>query len=265
MEMSIFDPLRPMLFLVLFLALVGAAIGSFLALVADRLPRGEGVVAAGSACRACGSALGWAEKLPVISYLVLRGRCGQCGAVIPMWFWSAEVLGLMIPFLAMAVAETPAQLVLGCGFLWCLLGLGLCDLAAFRLPDALTGTLGALGLGLAVEDPARGVGDGVLAAAVAAGLFWALRLIHARLRRREGLGLGDVKLIGGIAAGLGLGALPVVTLIAGCAAIAGAGLRLHDDGASAGAGATARARADLPIPFGAYLAAAAAVVWLAMA
>lgn len=250
MGLSAFDPL------VLLLVLVGPAVGSFMALVADRFPRGEGVVLAGSACRACGARLGWADKLPLVSYLALRGRCRHCGGVIAQRLWVAEALGLLIPVLAAQVAASPAQLALGCGFLWCLLGLGLCDLQAFRLPDALTGALAALGLGLAAEDPARGLPDGLAAGAVALGLFWGLRLAYRRLRGREGLGLGDVKLMGGIGAGVGLAGLPVVTLVAAGAAIAGA--LVLGGGWRRGAG-------HMPIPFGAYLAGAAGLVWLAIA
>ncbi|PKP85183.1 MAG: hypothetical protein CVT80_04015 [Alphaproteobacteria bacterium HGW-Alphaproteobacteria-2] len=241
--------------LAVFLLLAGPAVGSFLALVAERLPRGEDVLAAPSRCRACGVRLGWRDLVPLVSWLALSGRCRHCGAGLPRSLVEAELAGLAAAALAVVFAPTPAATVLGALYLWCLLGLALCDLAAFRLPDALTGTLALAGLALAAADPARGVLAGLAAGAVGVAAFAALRQGYRALRGHEGLGMGDVKLMAGIGAGLGLAALPMVTLIAALAALALAGLaRLRGDGSAAGPLA--------PVPFGAYLACAAAALWV---
>lgn len=246
--------LAGMVGLSVFLVLAGPAVGSFLAAVADRLPRGEDVLLRRSACRSCGARLRWHALLPVLSFLALRGRCRVCGAAIPRRLLEAELAGLGLGVAAVALAGGPAQAVVAALFLWCLLGLALCDMAALRLPDALTLVLVLAGLGLAALDPGRGLPAGLLAGAAGAGAFLALRLGYRVLRGREGLGLGDVKLMAGIGAGLGLMALPLVALLASGAALALAGL-------ARARGGPAPAR-DAVLPFGAYLAAAAAALWM---
>lgn len=171
-----------------FLMLAGPAVGSFLALLADRLPRGEDVLRAPSACRSCGTRLAWRDMLPILAWFWLRGRCRHCGAGLPRLLIEAEVAGLAAGALAAGMAATPSGMLLGAAFLWCLLGLALCDIAAFRLPDVLTAVLAGLGLALAWQNPSRGLVDGVVAGAVGVAAFWALRLGYRMLRGREGWG-----------------------------------------------------------------------------
>lgn len=237
--------------LAVFLCLAGAAAGSFLAAWADRLPRGESILARPSACRDCGARIGWRDLVPVLSWLALGGRCRRCGAAIPRRLFHAEIGGVALAAAAIWVAQSPAQMALGALYLWLLMGLALCDLAAFRLPDALNAALLTTGLALAVQ--AGALGAGLIGAGVGAGAFLAIRLGYGLLRGREGLGLGDVKLMAGIGAGLGWQALPLVALLAALWAMAWALLR---------GGVTAR---DTEIPFGAYLATAAGVLWLVQA
>jgi leader peptidase (prepilin peptidase) / N-methyltransferase len=248
------------------IALAGPAMGSFAALLADRLPRGEGVVAARSRCRSCKAPLGARDLVPILSYLWLRGRCRHCGAAIPGWVGQAEWAGLGLGLLAVGLSGgTPqagvaqaglaqaglAQAGLAALWLWCLLALALSDLRAYRLPDVLTGALLALGFAMTWPD-----WDGAaLGAAVGAGAFAALRLAYRALAGREGMGFGDVKLMAGIGAGLGAPALPMVALIAaGGALIAAAGTALRR-------GRLPRRRSA--VPFGAWLSAAAVAVWVA--
>jgi leader peptidase (prepilin peptidase)/N-methyltransferase len=244
--------MQSLLPLAVFLLVTGAATGSFLALWAERLPRGEGVVRRGSHCRACGARIGWRDLLPVLSWPVLGGRCRVCGAAIPRWLWYAELGGVTLAALAILAAPDPATMALGALWLWLLMGLALCDLTAMRLPDALNAALLAAGLGLGLLGP--GAGAALIGAGAGAGVFLAIRLGYHALRGREGLGMGDVKLMAGIGAGLGWQALPLVALVAALGAL---GLTL-----AARRGAVA---GDAAIPFGAYLCAAAALVWLASA
>ncbi len=239
--------------LVFFLILSGAAIGSFLAAWADRLPRGESIVSTPSHCRGCGMRIGWRDLVPVLSWLALSGRCRACGAAIPRRLFYAEITGMGLAILAVWVAATPADMVLGALWLWCLFGLLLCDLSDFRLPDALTGLLVLIGGAMAWADPARGLHDALIGAGVGAGAFLSIRLAYQLVRRREGLGLGDVKLMAGIGAGLGWAALPSVALVASLGALVMTGLHALRGN---------RAEGSTEIPFGAYLATAAALVWL---
>jgi len=239
--------------LAFFLILSGAAVGSFLAAWADRLPHGESIVAAPSRCRACGMQISWRDLVPVVSWLARSGRCRGCGAAIPRRLFYAEITGMGLAIVAVWVAATPAEMVLGALWLWCLFGLVLCDLSDFRLPDALTGLLVLIGGAMAWADPARGLGDALIGAGIGAGAFLAIRLAYQLVRRREGLGLGDVKLMAGIGAGLGWAALPMVALVASLGALAMTGLRAVQGN---------RAESSTEIPFGAYLAGAAGMVWL---
>ncbi|KPQ07436.1 MAG: bifunctional prepilin peptidase / N-methyltransferase PilD [Rhodobacteraceae bacterium HLUCCA12] len=245
----------------LLVVLVGPAAGSFAALLADRLPRGEPVVMARSRCRGCGARLQWQELLPIWSWLVQRGRCRHCGAPIPARLLHAEVIGLLFGLGAALVGPTSAVAVLGAMFLWCLLALALADLRFFRLPDPLTGVLAGLGLALALAGDGSGWPDwpqrlaaGMTGAALGGGSFWILRTAYRRLTGREGMGLGDVKLMAGIGAGLGAQALPMTVLLAGLSALVLAVLRALRRG-------RALRRAGR-VPFGAFLAIAAAAVWL---
>ncbi len=236
------------------LILLGPVAGSFLAAWADRLQRDESIVHPPSRCRTCDARIGWRDLVPVVSWLWLRGRCRACGAPIPRRLVLAEIGGLGLAILAVLTVPSSPQMVLAALWLWLLMGLMMCDLAALRLPNALTGSLLLTGLGLAWQDPLRGLGDGLIGAAIGAGAFWLIRLGYQRLRGQEGLGLGDVKLMAGIGAGLGAMALPVVALIAAVSALILAGIAAVQSGQ--------RPQATLEIPFGAYLSGAAALVWV---
>ncbi|SLN47762.1 Type 4 prepilin-like proteins leader peptide-processing enzyme [Roseovarius litorisediminis] len=240
--------------LAVFLILIGPAVGSFMALLADRLPLGENVMTHPSQCRTCGKGIAWRDKIPVFSYLSLGGKCRHCGQAIPARLFYAEITGAVLAILAVSVAFGPTHMVLGAAFLWTLFGLALCDLAAFRLPNALTSLLFLIGMALVWEDPSRHINQGVLAAAAGAGSFWLIRIVYKSLRRREGLGLGDVKLMAGIGAALGISAIPVVTLVAALLAllVTAINARRHEQ----------PLEGEMAIPFGAFLSAAAALVFV---
>ena len=240
--------------LAFFLILSGAAVGSFMAAWADRLPRGDSVVSEPSRCRRCGTRISWRDKMPILSWLILGGKCRTCETAIPKRLFYAEISGASLAIAAIWGAQSPLHMVLGALFLWLLLGLVMCDLAAFRLPNALTGLLFVTGLGLAWENPFRAPLDGLIGAAAGAGAFLLIRVVYQKLRGREGLGLGDVKLMGGIGAALGVTALPVVALIAAMAAMLVAILVGWRKGERPGS--------TEEIPFGAYLAGAAGLWFL---
>ncbi|WP_297774243.1 A24 family peptidase [uncultured Roseovarius sp.] len=240
--------------LAFFLIVCGAAAGSFLCAWADRLVHGESIVSPPSRCRCCGTRIGWLDKVPVFSWLWLAGKCRTCGAKIPKQVFYCELAGVALAVVAVWVAQSPMHMALGAIWLWTLMGLMVCDLSVFRLPDALTGLLLMTGFGLAWEDPGRDLAGAFIGAGVGAGVFLALRIAYRALRGREGLGLGDVKMMAGIGAGLGAMALPVVTLTAAVLALGVALLGAVWRGARPGG--------DQAIAFGAYLALAAALVWV---
>ncbi|WP_270725278.1 prepilin peptidase [Shimia sp. Alg240-R146] len=239
------------------LIVLSPAVGSFLAVLVDRLPRGEDVVMARSRCRSCEETLTWGDLLPLVSFAVNRGRCRHCGTKVPPWLLAMEVAALGLAGLAVALwphGWPVSVLVVDVVLLWLLLALLAADLRWMRLPDVLTGAL----LGVALlrtllvpsGDPLQallGSGLGVLSFAVLRRAYW-------RVRGREGLGLGDVKLMAGLGAFSGPLDLPLLVLIAALLALAGAGaVRLM--GRSLGA--------TTALPFGAALALAGGLLWLA--
>ncbi len=239
----------------------GSIVGSFVALVADRWPRGEPWAAARSRCRSCDRPLGPAQLVPLISYAMQRGRCAWCRAPLPADLWLTEVGGGVVALLALGtggsgIYESGMALFGWAMFGWALFGwalvlLALLDARHFWLPDAITLPLIVLGLVAAAVVPQ----PDLLARASGAALGWggleALRQIGRRARGHEALGGGDPKLLGAIGAWLGLSALPAVVLIAALGGLGWAAIQALR-GRPAG-GMT-------PIPLGTMLALAALVV-----
>lgn len=227
--------------------------GSFLGVLITRLPLGQPVVLSRSACPQCGTRLGAAELVPVVSFLALRGRCRHCGHRID-WFHPAVELAAVAVAAWAGWAETdPAWLWIACGLGWTLLALGWIDLDSFLLPDVLTLPLLLAGLVVTVMLQPEALADHCLAAALGYLSFAGIALAYRRLRGREGLGGGDARLIAAAGAWFGLEALPwIVFASAALGLLAALGLALT------GRAVTSRTR----IPFGTCIALAFWVVWL---
>lgn len=236
------------------LVLLSPAIGSFLALLCDRLPQGEDVIHTRSHCRSCQTPLRVFHMVPLLSYLALRGRCHHCNAAIPALLPMIEAAAVFIALAVVMLAQSDLQALLGAAYLWCLLALGVIDARYFRLPDPLTAALFLIGAGLAAVDPSRTLATALIAALAASGAFLVLRFGYQMLRGREGLGLGDVKLMAGLGAALGLESLPLMVLIAALCALLWAVLVAWRSGASL-QGKTA-------LPFGSFLCLAGGLVWI---
>ncbi len=235
------------------LIMLAPAIGSFLAVLVDRLPRGEDVMRARSGCRACATPLAPWDMIPVASYMALRGRCRSCGASIPPFLLYMELLALGAAVLAVLAGGSSLQIILSAIWLWLLIALAVSDLIWFRLPDLLTAGLALTALFLSTMPGGLGVITMAAGAALGAGSFVVLRWVYKRLRHRDGLGLGDVKLMVGLGGFVGPFDLPLLVLMAALTALALAILtRSGADGMNGG-------RA---LPFGASLCAAGAVLWL---
>ena len=254
--------------LVLMAALFGACIGSFLNVVVWRLPRQESIVFPGSHCPRCGSSLRWFENLPVLSWLLQAGRCRHCRGSISGRYPLVELLtaGLWVAnCLASpsAMGNDPHPLLLllaGWLLLSWLIPLTLIDLDQLWLPEPLC-RLGLL-LGLlctAVLGLGQGFDSGRLLLlhhllAAAAGLlgFEAVSTLAERLLGKPALGLGDAKLAALLGAWLGLTGLGLTTVLAVfTGAVAGLLGRI-----------TGRLARHQPFPFGPFLTAGGAAVWL---
>ncbi len=225
-------------------------IGSFLTTAALRSATAQPVVWGRSACPACHQRLGPIDLLPVLSWLATRGQCRYCRARVSVFYPAVEVAALSVAAWAALWLDGPG-LWIACGLGWLLLLLAAIDWRYRLLPDALTLSLGIFGLLIATVDGR--IADAAIGAAVGLSVFAAVRWLYARIRRREGLGLGDVKLIAAAGTWVGWAGLPSLVLIASLAALAVVGI---------GAVGGRRVRPDDAVPFGSYLAFGCWIVWL---
>jgi leader peptidase (prepilin peptidase) / N-methyltransferase len=180
----------------------GLTLGSFAVTFGLRLCRGESAWRGRSRCDACGHTLGFAQTLPVVSFVALSGACTACRARIDPIHLAGEVAGAAIAMSAI-LATTPFRAGL-------LAALGLTLIAAVtvdwkqqRLPDRLTGIVAGLAAAAALSVSGAALGVGLAAAGITVGILLGLRALGVRLRGDPGLGLGDVKLLGALAIWLG--------------------------------------------------------------
>jgi leader peptidase (prepilin peptidase)/N-methyltransferase len=224
-------------------------IGSFLGVVIRRLPLGRSIVLARSACEGCGRTLPARDLVPLLSFTLLRGRCRFCRAGIARFHVWVELAAIGVAVWAMTATADVGSLWADCALGWALLALAWIDWDHLRLPDALTLSLVAFGLLATCWLDPDATADHALAAAVGYLAFRGIALAYRMLRRREGLGQGDAKLLAASGAWVGLPGLPTVVLGAAVIALCMTlGQRLFQ-----------RHAADTPIPFGPYLALA---TWL---
>jgi len=198
---------------IVYAALFGAVAGSFLNVVIYRLPRGKSVVWPGSACPGCGRRLSWYENLPVVSYLALGGRCRSCKTPIASRYPIVEALtALMFAAAWWYYGAGPllvSRLIFGCA----LIALFAIDLEHQLLPNAITlpGIVIGFLFSLITE---TGWVSSLIGIAVGGGILWAIYELWWLLRKEEGLGFGDVKMLAMIGAFLGW-KLTIVTLMLG--------------------------------------------------
>ena len=182
--------------------LMGLMIGSFLNVCIYRLPRQLSPVRPRSSCTKCGHMLAWYENIPIGSYLVLRGRCAGCASPISMMYPIVEAItGAM--FLGAYVLYGPSlllitRLVFGCA----LIVLFVIDLEHKILPNVIT--LPGIVVGFLLSEVA---GPGWLASLIGiiagGGMLWLIAEAYYRVRKEDGLGMGDVKMLAMIGAFLG--------------------------------------------------------------
>ncbi|ADM09767.1 hypothetical protein PB2503_08559 [Parvularcula bermudensis HTCC2503] len=205
-----------------------------------------------SRCPACLTPLPWTAVLPVIGYLLVRGRCRACGVSVPALYPLLEAAGAALGLLAgLAFVDDLPALVIGLFFLLGLLALGVIDARIGYLPDALTLPLIALGLGASAFGVFVSPLQALLGLSIGGGMMLALTGGYRLLRGREGLGGGDVKMVALGGAFLGPFGLPPALLIASLAALIGTLLSQRS-----------RLRGDTAVKFGPYLALGIGAVFL---
>jgi leader peptidase (prepilin peptidase)/N-methyltransferase len=225
---------------VAFAALTGLIFGSFLNVVAHRLPRGESLVFPGSHCPMCEAAIKPYDNIPLIGWLLLRGRCRDCHGQISARYPLVEALTAALAVAVVLVKHSAHDIVLGLVLVAILVPVALIDLERRIIPNKITlpAALAAVAIGLALH-PA-GVPEQLIAGASAGGFLLVFAVAYPR-----GMGMGDVKLAAVL--GLYLGRSVSVAILSGVLA-----------GTVIGLGIMARVGMEngrkTAVPFGPFLA-----------
>lgn len=237
------------------LVLVGAfglIVGSFLNVCIYRVPRGESLVLPASHCPACGRSLRWFENVPVVSYLILRGRCRTCAVRISPVYPLIEIVAALVAMIWYEQFGLSVLFVSRLVFAFALLVLFVIDLRQRILPNIIT--LPGILVGFAFSLPGPpGWLDSLIGVLVGGGVLFLLAEGYYRIRHEEGMGMGDVKMLAMIGAFLGW-KLMLLTLVLSSLLGAVVGLLM-----------IAARKGDLKyaLPFGTFLALAALVASVA--
>jgi len=228
---------------------LGLIFGSFANVCVHRFPRGESIITPGSHCPSCGQAITWFDNIPLLSYLLLHGKCRHCQKEISFRYPLLELL-MALSWMGLVwhygLSRESGLALVVVSMLWVLT---LIDLETGLLPDALTlpgifiGCLFGLWLGYFV--------DSVIGAVVGYGFFWLVARLFLLATGREGMGYGDFKLLAMLGAFFGWQALPFIVFAASLIGVVVGGIYLMLSGKNT--------RAE--IPFGPYLA-LAGIVWM---
>jgi leader peptidase (prepilin peptidase) / N-methyltransferase len=218
----------------------GLAVGSFATAVAYRVPRGMPFAVERSQCPACEARVGARDNVPVVSWLVLRGRARCCGATIsPRYPITELAVGVLYAATVIVYRHHAAEAVIGLVFVAMLAVITLTDLDLRIIPNKVLIAGVVLCLAIAIPTDPGGVPERLIAAAAGGGLFFLVVLAYPR-----GMGMGDVKLVATM--GLFLGRAVAPAILSGLLAGSIVGLALI-----ATQGAQAR---KMAIPFGPFLA-----------
>jgi leader peptidase (prepilin peptidase) / N-methyltransferase len=227
---------------------LGASIGSFLNVVIHRLPLRRSLVHPGSHCTSCDTAIAPYDNVPVLSWLLLRGRCRHCRASISPRYPAVELLTAAAFAAVVAARGFDDDLVLELPFVACLIALAAIDLDHRLLPNRIVYPMAAYGLvATAIVD------SGDLVEHLIAGAGGFLFLFIAVLAYPRGMGMGDVKLAGAMGLYLGLSIVPAMLVAFLSGSLLGLAIIARE-------GAQARKKA---VPFGVFLALGGLVAVLA--
>lgn len=227
----------PGLAAILFFA--GLIAGSFVSVVAHRVPRKESIVGPRSKCPRCGAQIAAYDNVPLLSWLILRGRCRRCGERISVRYPLVELaLGVLFAVIYL-VLEDAAEVALGLAFVTMLAIITLTDLEHRVIPNAVLIAGAVVAVAIAAPTDPDGLAERAIAAAAAGGFLLVAALVYS-----GGMGMGDVKLGAVMGLYLGRAVAPALLVAFAAGAVVGVGLLLRQ-------GAAARKQA---VPFGPFLA-----------
>jgi leader peptidase (prepilin peptidase)/N-methyltransferase len=226
------------------IALFGLIIGSFLNVCILRLPYEESVVTPGSHCPHCAATIAWYDNIPVLSYLVLLGKCRSCAVRISPRYPIVEILTAVLA-VALYRLGLPSQLfALYCAYTAALIVITFIDIDHKIIPDVISIPSIMVAPGLAFVVGHITIMESLIGIVVGGGFLWAVARGYELIRKQEGMGLGDVKMLAMIGGFQGWEAVPF-TLIVGS---------LLGTVVGVGAIIARRGKLDMEIPFGPFLA-----------
>ncbi len=244
------DIVLPQNFLVALCFLLGGILGSFANVVIVRFDAERGwdnVTFPPSHCQNCKTQVSWFHNIPIFSWFILRGKCPHCGTRFSLRYSLVELLTAVLFALLAYKFGYSWRLVELCYFAFALVICSFIDLDTMLLPDVFTLSGVAIGLLGAMLIPERSFWDAFFGALVGGGFLYAVAVLYQLVRKQEGMGGGDIKLLAWIGAVLGWQSIPIVILFASVL------------GMLAGFWQAFRTKGGLqqPIPFGPHLALAA--------
>jgi leader peptidase (prepilin peptidase)/N-methyltransferase len=219
--------------------LFGVVIGSFLNVVAHRVPAGESLVSPGSRCPECGAPVRPYDNIPVVSWLLLRGRCRNCGTRISARYPLVELATAAAFAAVVAVRGFDDDLVLELPFVAALIALAAIDFDHKLLPNKIVYPLAAWGVIATLLVDRDDLVENLIAGAAAFAFLLAAVIAYPR-----GMGMGDVKLAGAMGLYLGLSVIPALLVAFLSGSVVGGVILARE-------GAAARKKA---VPFGVFLA-----------
>lgn len=237
-------------FLLVLVLVASPFVGSLIGSVADRVPTDRPLFWSGSSCDHCDHALSLRDLIPLFSWLLRRARCRYCGGKLSLYYPLVELAALAIAISVLPVFDAALRwITLGLG--WGLLMLAAMDFRHMVLADSLNAVLAISGLLVATFLSQLPLQSHVVGMLLGAGGLYLVNLAYKAIRGRDGLGLGDVKLMAGAGAWLGWQGLPSVLLYATIAALilVCSGLLVRNP-----------AR-DTAIPFGAFICLGIWLTW----
>ncbi len=244
--------MTPETFTLVVAGLFGLLVGSFLNVCIYRLPRGTSIVWPASACGSCKRELRWFENIPIVSWVVLGARCARCKAPISLQYPLVEAITAVLFVLVAATTPVGPLLAARLLFVCALIVLFGIDLEHQILPNAITLPGIVIGLAFSLVAP-PGWQASLLGVLLGGGVLYAIAWGYYTVRREEGLGMGDVKMLGMIGAFLGWQAVLLTLVLASFS------------GAIIGVAMIALQRGSMKyaLPFGTFLAIGALVAMLA--
>jgi len=230
---------------------LGLAVGSFLNVCIYRLPRGESLAHPPSRCPRCGKPLAWYDNVPVLGWLVLRGRCRQCHEPISIQYPIVEMITALAAVLVVYTTPPGALLASRLVLTAILIVLFVIDLELQILPNLITLPGIAIGFVFSLLAPPGPIAS-LAGIALGAGILYGIAAAYYAVRKEEGMGMGDVKMLAMLGAFLGWRAV-LLTLVLSSFVGALFGVAVM---------ATRRESLRYALPFGTFLALAAFIVML---